>query len=39
MDLIGRLMQHSETVGAALEALVSNERSGQGRGCLADRQR
>jgi AraC-like DNA-binding protein len=24
MDLIGRLMQHSETVGAALEALVSN---------------
>lgn len=24
MDLIGRLMQHSETVGAALDALVSN---------------
>jgi AraC-like DNA-binding protein len=24
MDLVGRLMQHSETVGAALEALVSN---------------
>ncbi|WP_082145784.1 AraC family transcriptional regulator [Microvirga massiliensis] len=24
MDLVGRLMQHSETVGAALEGLVSN---------------
>jgi hypothetical protein len=26
MDLVGRLMQHSETVGAALDGLVSNLR-------------